>query len=272
MKPELPDSPTPSPQKPHTGVTRYDPEFAVLICERIATTPRSLVKICQAPDMPGIATIFRWVRDHPEFKEMYVIAKETQAEILIEEALDIVDDDSQDILESADGKIVFNRVRIQRCKMQVEHRRWTAAKLLPRKYGAGRQNSKSTAAHHHESAPAPILTPERMAAIQAQRREALEREEAAELATPTSPPPPAASPSPHPDLRTPNSDPQPSAASSTPHSDLASTNPDLRTPSPEPWFPPPPLTRPPSGHNPKRWYDVPAPPRRPKTTLNKACS
>src|SRR6185312_12559501 len=124
MNPE----PRASPQKPHTGVTRYDPEFALLICERIATTPQSLVKICEAPDMPGVATIFRWAREHPDFQEMYVLAKETQAEVLIEEALDIVDDDSQDIIESADGKIVFNRIHLQRCKMQVEHRRWIAAK------------------------------------------------------------------------------------------------------------------------------------------------
>ncbi len=41
MKPE---PPTP-PQKPRTGVTRYDPEFAVLICERIATNPQSLVAL-----------------------------------------------------------------------------------------------------------------------------------------------------------------------------------------------------------------------------------
>ena len=142
--------------KPHTGVTRYDPEFALLICERIATTPQSLVKICEAPDMPGIASIFRWLREHPEFQEMYAIAKETQAEVLLEEALDLVDDDSNDLIHTPDGKIVFNRLALQRCKMQVEHRRWIAAKLLPRKYGTHpREKSPATPPSPHPRPPNP---------------------------------------------------------------------------------------------------------------------
>jgi len=85
MKPASSDSPPASSKgKPRTGVTRYDPEFAVLVCERIATTPQSLVKICEAPDMPGIATTFRWLREHPDFQEIYTIAKETQAEVLFD--------------------------------------------------------------------------------------------------------------------------------------------------------------------------------------------
>jgi hypothetical protein len=39
--------------------TRYNPDLALLICERIATTPQSLAKICQAGDMPSIARHFR---------------------------------------------------------------------------------------------------------------------------------------------------------------------------------------------------------------------
>src|SRR5882762_9327865 len=107
MNSEQPTDPSNSPEKPRTGLTRYDPEFAELICERIATTPESLVKICQAPDMPGVATIFRWAREHPDFQEMVVMARETQAEVLLEEALDIVDDDSNDVIHLPDGKIVF---------------------------------------------------------------------------------------------------------------------------------------------------------------------
>ena len=223
MKPE----PTTSPIKAHTGVTRYDPEFALLICERIATTALSLVQICQAPDMPGIATIFRWLRAHPEFRDMYTIAKETQAEVLIEEALEIVDDDSHDILDIVDGKPVFNRIHLQRCKMQVEHRRWIAAKLLPRKYGTYQREKPATTspAPHGDPAPTPVLTEAYRVELIALHREAMEQQPTATLPTPNPPKAPTALPSSRPDLRSPNSDLRPSGA------DLRSSISDLRFPS-----------------------------------------
>jgi len=289
MKPARPHSPAASKKgKPHTGVTRYDPEFALLICERIATTPQSLVKICEAPDMPGVATIFRWAREHPDFQEMYVLAKETQAEVLIEEALDIVDDDSQDIIESADGKIVFNRIHLQRCKMQVEHRRWIAAKLLPRKYGTHqREKNAATKSSPPPERPAPdgVMTEEYRMQLIAARREKMDRDIAAAEAaaaaaaatqnsSPPAPPstpaepasPPTGPQSPTtPGLHSPNPEPQSAA------SHLRIQPPEPRTPSWEiPPTPPPPPT-PSSGHNPRRMYDVPRP-RRPMSTINKACS
>lgn len=256
MNPKPSTSPARPPKKPRTGVTRYDPEFAELICERIATTPQSLVKICEAPDMPGIATIFRWLREHPDFQDMYVLAKETQAEVLLEQALDLVDDASHDILDTIDGKPIFNRLALQRCKMQVEHRRWIASKLLPRKYGSHQRSSQSSPPFE-ASMPAPIVTPERLKALAERRRKALDA--AASPTTSFSAPTTAPSPV---------SDHPPTSPDNRP----ANPNPELRSPSSDPQVTPPPLKRPPSGHNPKPWYDVPPPPPRPKSTMNKACS
>ena len=85
--------------------------------------------------MPGIATFFRWLRDYPEFREMYVIAKQEQVEILIEECFDIIDDASNDTIVTKDGRTILNPVAVQRAKLQVSFRQWTASKLHPRKYG-----------------------------------------------------------------------------------------------------------------------------------------
>jgi len=261
MKPAPPDSPTISRKgKPHTGVTRYDPEFALLICERIATTPQSLLKICEAPDMPGIATIFRWAREHPDFREMYGMAKEIQAEVLLEEALDIVDDDSHDIIESPDGKIVFNRIHLQRCKMQVAHRRWIAAKLLPRKYGT-HQREKSPAAKSPAASEGPasdgVMTEEYRMQLIAARREKMDRDiAAAEAAAAAAGKNSSASPSPDPDLQSPNYDLQHSTS---------------RPPGSNPHPAPPPPAGSPPAHNPRPMYDVPTP-RRELSTMNKACS
>ena len=282
MKPASSDSPPASKKrKPRTGVTRYDPEFAVLICERIATTPQSLVKICEAPDMPGIASIFRWVREHPEFREMYVMAKETQAEVLLEEALDLVDDDSNDLIHTPDGKIVFNRLAIQRCKMQVEHRRWIASKLLPRKYGT-HPREKSPAAPPSPPSPAPtessepfdelppggIITEEYRMKLIAARRKVIEQNWAAVAAENAAAAAAAAAKGEAEKAR--NSTPtSPSSMTSSPPPDLQSPNSDPRHSTSRPQPPPPQGS--PTGHNPRPMYDVPTP-RRELSTMNKACS
>jgi len=270
MKPTPPNSPPPSKEKkPRTGGSRYDPKLALLICERIATLPLSLFTICEAPDMPGVATIFRWVREHPEFREMYVMAKETQAEILLEEAIDLVDDDSNDLIHTPDGKIVFNRLALQRCKMQVEHRRWIAAKLLPQKYGTHPREKGPAAppspapdessASCDDSPPVEVMTEEYRMKLIAARREKMDRDIAAAEAEASAaaaaaknssyPPPSPASPSPHPDIHSPNCELQ--------HS----------TSRPQP----PPSQGSPTGHNPRPMYDVPSP-RRELSTMNRACS
>ena len=168
--------PTPPAQKKHSGVTRYDPEFALVICERIATTPQSVARICEAPDMPGVATIFRWVRDIPDFRDLYVQAREAQAELLLDQALEIVDDSSQDLIYTDDGRIIFNRAALQRCKMRVEHRKWIASKLLPRKYGSQPENQapaprRDPRAESPEDDDDEVITEEyRMQIIEARRQ------------------------------------------------------------------------------------------------------
>ena len=124
--------------KPASQV-RYNADIAARLCERIATTPQSMLQICEAPDMPGIATFFRWLREYPEFREMYVIAKQEQVEILIEECFDIIDDSSHDTIVTDDGRTILNPVAVQRAKLQVKFRQWIASKLLPRKYGNNSQ-------------------------------------------------------------------------------------------------------------------------------------
>ena len=78
--------------------------------------------------------MFRWLREHPEFREVYVFAKQAQAELVIEEALAIADNDSQDVIVTPDGRRVPNRSAIRRNKIQVEYRKWLASRMLGSKY------------------------------------------------------------------------------------------------------------------------------------------
>jgi hypothetical protein len=68
--------------------TDYTPELATAICAEIGLG-HSLRTICKADSMPCVATIFNWLRLHPEFLEQYTRAKEEQADALAEEMLDL---------------------------------------------------------------------------------------------------------------------------------------------------------------------------------------
>lgn len=104
------------------------------MCERIATTKDSLRKICMSEMMPSVNTVLRWLREKEDFRAQYVRAKEEQADFLAEEMLEIADDDTDDILETEQGKS-GNPVSVQRARLRVDARKWAASKLKPKKYG-----------------------------------------------------------------------------------------------------------------------------------------
>jgi len=97
----------------------YTPEKARDLCEHIATG-RSLASWSALPGNSSIASVYRWFDTHPEFRDLYMRAKEDGAEALADQIVDIADDDTI----SPDSR----RVRI-------DARKWVAMKLKPHKYG-----------------------------------------------------------------------------------------------------------------------------------------
>jgi hypothetical protein len=100
------------------------------ICERIAAG-ESLRSICRDQGMPPAATIRRWLRDSEIFRAAYARAREDRADILADEIIEIAD--------RAEGPTA--------ARLQVEARKWAAAKLAPKRYG-------------EKPAPKPPPTPE----------------------------------------------------------------------------------------------------------------
>jgi hypothetical protein len=66
-----------------------------------------------------------WLNDiaNEDFRIKYARARETQAEVLADELMEIADEDKIDAL------------KLQHDKMKIETRQWIASKLLPKKYG-----------------------------------------------------------------------------------------------------------------------------------------
>ncbi len=98
---------------------KYGPALAEAICARLSCG-ESLLAICRDPAMPGMPTVFRWLREYPEFEAMYVVARREQADYLLDEA--------REVAMGATPKSVWaDRLRFDTI-------RWMTARLAPKKY------------------------------------------------------------------------------------------------------------------------------------------
>jgi hypothetical protein len=88
------------------------------ICERIAHG-ESLRSICAEDYMPSATSVYRWLEQYPDFREQYAHARARQADYYADQIVTIADTTED-----------HNKARLQ-----IDARKWVAAKLLPKKYG-----------------------------------------------------------------------------------------------------------------------------------------
>lgn len=132
-------------KKPQGRPTSYTDMIAKHICNEIMKG-RSLKKICtQDKNMPSEPTVYSWLqRGNKNFNEMffnnYREAKDIQAERFVEEIVDISDDGENDTYSKLNPKTgkyeeVVDYDHIRRSELRIKARMWTAARILPKKYG-----------------------------------------------------------------------------------------------------------------------------------------
>lgn len=128
-----------TPPKKNGRPELYTQKIADMVCEAIATSQKSLRTICSAENMPSVTTVLKWLReDKNGFATQYARAKEEQADLLVEDMLDIADDGTNDYMTIVKGDVEYNvedKEVTNRSKLRVETRKWIASKLKPKKYG-----------------------------------------------------------------------------------------------------------------------------------------
>ena len=111
--------------------TKHNAKLAEKICLRLALG-ESLRTICQDDKMPGMRTVMTWVSsDHKDFQQQYAQARETQAELLADELMEIADDSTNDYMERR-GQTMVDQENIQRSRLRVDTRKWYLSKVLPK--------------------------------------------------------------------------------------------------------------------------------------------
>jgi hypothetical protein len=120
----------------------YCPQVAEAICVRLCEG-EAVVSVLRDPEMPGYSTFYRWMKEEADFRSAVTLAREIQglrlAEIGWEEASGVTPETA-----------FATRVKL-------EHLRWYAGKLSPRKYGALKGVEPEGLEAAGRGAPAPRL-------------------------------------------------------------------------------------------------------------------
>jgi hypothetical protein len=118
--------------------SRYSQALADRICGELADG-RSLRSVCDADDMPNKATVFRWLREHEEFRDQYARAKQESADSFVDDMIDIADDARNDWMKRQVTEDVqaytLNGEHVNRTRLRLDTRKWIASKLKPKAYG-----------------------------------------------------------------------------------------------------------------------------------------
>jgi hypothetical protein len=121
------------PKKPAHRPSNYSDEIADEICWRL-THGEPLVRICADEHLPHVATIYRWLVRHAEFRDRYAQAREEQADTNADEILKIADEMPPEYTDDK-GRTSLDHTYLAWQKQRIEARKWTAMKLKPKKYG-----------------------------------------------------------------------------------------------------------------------------------------
>lgn len=129
----------PPPAKKKMGrPSSYTEEKAQEICRRLSLG-ESLASICRSEGMPSMPTVYSWMFSRPEFLANYTRAREEQAETHADEIVKIADEtpDTEPVFDKHGNllAIKLDSAYVAWQKQRIEARKWTAAKLRPKKYG-----------------------------------------------------------------------------------------------------------------------------------------
>ena len=116
----------------------YSQDLADEICVRLSSG-ESLRSICRDDHMPAQSQVYVWLNAKKDFAEQYARAREEQADTHADEIIAIADEDPElNPIRDKDGNIIDLKIDsgyVAYQKQRIEARKWTAAKLRPKKYG-----------------------------------------------------------------------------------------------------------------------------------------
>ena len=119
---------------------RYSDDIAAEICEAIANG-KSLKQICSQDGMPSVPTVYKWMHEHPEFRQAYEYALEAYCDEECNEMKRIADATADDLITVADAGgveiVTVNKEAIARSELRIETRKWIIERRQPKRRYVG---------------------------------------------------------------------------------------------------------------------------------------
>ena len=117
----------------------FTDELFATILRRIVDG-QSLRGVCREDGMPAMSTVMRWVAGSSDLQKGYSIAVEARTDALFDEILEIADDAREDWVAKTGPTgeplgFVFDANSVRRAALRIEARKWTVARMAPKKYG-----------------------------------------------------------------------------------------------------------------------------------------
>lgn len=132
--------------------SKYTKELADSVCEGISNG-LSVRTVCLDEAMPSLTTVFKWLRELPEFAHQYARACEERTEAHNESLLEMGEEaieKAQEVDPKASGAVV------QAYKLKADNLKWSMSKMKPKKYG-----DKLDLTSAGEKLPTPIISLEK---------------------------------------------------------------------------------------------------------------
>lgn len=113
--------------------TKYSDIIAAEICGRLSCG-EPVSTICKDPHMPGVTTIFMWLRRHDDFRKDYEDARRNGAHTYADQIAQIIDSKPLEIIDEQ-GNVRYDSASIAWNRLRMDGRKWLASKYLPKVYG-----------------------------------------------------------------------------------------------------------------------------------------
>lgn len=110
------------------------------IADELANSDRSLWEICDNAgirDCPQGRAVSSWISQSEELQQIYARGKELQADYMAAQIRQIADNCRMGVVtvDKPTGVETTTRDMVDRSRLQIDARKWLAAKLAPKKYG-----------------------------------------------------------------------------------------------------------------------------------------
>ena len=120
------------------GGVQYAEALAKEICEVVAASDESLDKICRRMAVrgwPTETTIYAWRLRHMAFRRSFQVAQEIRANRWMHQLVAISDDESRDLIDIGEGRMVPNNAAVARDRLRIDARERAAKRMDPQNWG-----------------------------------------------------------------------------------------------------------------------------------------